>query len=156
MDAMNDTKKEGRYRRIHLQLEELLKKSTDPVARMATVCAVLHHKMEHYFWTGFYLYKNGKLIVGPYQGPVACQELPENQGVCWAALNRGEAVVVPDVHAFPGHIACDPRSRSEITLPVFGPDRRVMAVFDVDSDRPDSFTEVDRLELERIVSMIFR
>ena len=151
---MEDTKKKGRYLRIQKQLEELLPRTSDPLARMASVCAVLHHKMDHYFWTGFYIHKAGKLVVGPYQGPVACQELEKDRGVCWAAVNSAEPVVVPDVHAFPGHIACDSRSRSEITLPVFDQHGEVVAVFDVDSDRPDSFTEVDRVALEGILRLI--
>ena len=115
---MENHRKEGRYSRITAQLEELLAKTDDPLARMATICAVLHHKMDYYFWTGFYLYKSGKLVVGPYQGPVACLELEKDRGVCWAALNKRDSVVVPDVHAFPGHISCDSRSKSEITLPL--------------------------------------
>ena len=152
---MNNKKKEGRYQRIFVQLQELLKKTENPLARMASINAVLHHKMEHFFWTGFYLHKDGKLIVGPYQGPVACQELEKDKGVCWAAVNRGAPVVVADVHAFPGHIACDSRSKSEITLPVFDQDRAIQAVFDVDSDQTDSFSEVDRSSLEKILSLVF-
>jgi L-methionine (R)-S-oxide reductase len=151
---MEDTKKKGRYQRIQKQLEELLPRTGDPLARMASICAVLHHKMDHYFWTGFYLIKAGKLIVGPYQGPVACQELEKDRGVCWAAVNGAAPVLVPDVHAFPGHIACDSRSRSEITLPVFDQNGEIVAVFDVDSDRPDSFSDVDRLALEEILKLI--
>ena len=153
---MNDKKKEGRYQRIFVQLQELLKKTENPMARMASINAVLHHKMEHFFWTGFYLHKDGKLIVGPYQGPVACQELERDKGVCWAAVNRGAPVVVADVHAFPGHIACDSRSKSEITLPVFDQDRAIQAVFDVDSDQMDSFNEVDQKSLETILELIFK
>ena len=152
---MNDKKKEGRYQRIYVQLQELLKKTENPLARMASICAVLHHKMDSYFWTGFYLHLDGKLIVGPYQGPVACQELEKDKGVCWAAVKRGAPVVVADVHTFPGHIACDSRSKSEITLPVFDQDRAIQAVFDVDSDQMDSFNEVDRSELEKILALIF-
>ena len=151
---MEDSKKKGRYQRIHKQLEVLLTRTGDPLARMASICAVLHHKMDHYFWTGFYLHKAGKLIVGPYQGPVACQELEKDRGVCWAAVNGAAPVLVPDVHAFPGHIACDSRSRSEITLPVFDQNGEIVAVFDVDSDRPDSFSDVDRLALEEILKLI--
>jgi len=151
---MEDSKKKGRYQRIQKQLEELLTRTGDPLARMASICAVLHHKMDHYFWTGFYLHKAGKLIVGPYQGPVACQELEKDRGVCWAAVNGAAPVLVPDVHAFPGHIACDSRSRSEITLPVFDQNGELVAVFDVDSDRPDSFSDVDRLALEEILKLI--
>jgi len=152
---MNDKKKEGRYQRIFVQLQELLKKTDNPLARMASICAVLHHKMEHFFWTGFYLHKDGKLIVGPYQGPVACQELEKDKGVCWAAVNSGAPVVVADVHSFPGHIACDSRSKSEITLPVFDPQGGIQAVFDVDSDQTNSFNEVDRRSLEKILALIF-
>ena len=153
---MDGRKKEGRYQRIYAQLDELLQKTGDPVARMASICAVLHHKMDHYFWTGFYLYKEGKLIVGPYQGPVACQELAKDKGVCWAAFNAQEPVVVTDVHAFPGHIACDSRSKSEITLPVFDQQRQIKAIFDVDSDHFNSFNEIDQSQLETIMKLIHR
>ena len=122
---------------------------------MASVCAVLHHKMGYYFWTGFYLHKNGKLIVGPYQGPLACQELEKDKGVCWAAVKSGKPVLVPDVHAFPDHIACDSRSKSEITLPVFDHQRNIKAVFDVDSDQPDSFSRVDQEHLEKILELLY-
>jgi len=152
---MEEKKKQGRYLRIYGQLEALTAKTEDPLARMASICAVLHHKMDHYFWTGFYLLKSGRLIVGPYQGPVACQELEQNQGVCWAAVNSAGTVVVPDVHAFPGHIACDSRSRSEITLPVRNREEKITAVFDVDSDRPDAFDRVDRENLEKILKLIY-
>ena len=153
---MEDKKKEGRYSRIHKQLESLLVKTEDPLARMATICAILHHKMDHFFWTGFYLLKSGKLVVGPYQGPVACQELEKDSGVCWAALNGAAPVVVPDVHAFPGHIACDARSQSEITLPVFNQKGEIVAIFDVDSDRLNSFSKVDQLALTGIIEMIYK
>jgi GAF domain-containing protein len=153
---MDNNKKAGRYSRLLRQLEALLPKTEDPLARMATICAVLHHKMEHFFWTGFYLYKSGKLVVGPYQGPVACQELERNKGVCWAALNKAAPVVVPDVRDFPGHIACDSRSKSEITLPVFNKNGEITAIFDVDSDRLAAFDEVDQLALTNILLLIHR
>ena len=153
---MDNNKKAGRYSRLLKQLEALLPKTEDPQARMASICAVLHHKMEHFFWTGFYLYKSGKLVVGPYQGPVACQELERNKGVCWAALNKAAPVVVPDVRDFPGHIACDSRSKSEITLPVFNKNGEITAIFDVDSDRLAAFDEVDQLALTNIILLIHR
>ena len=154
---MDDRKKEGRYQRIYDQLLELTIKSEDPIARMATVCAVLHHKMDYFFWTGFYLLRApDKLVVGPYQGPVACQELEAHQGVCWAAIDRAEPVVVEDVHAFPGHIACDSRSRSEITVPVRDRSGEIKSVFDVDSDRLASFSEVDSRHLVRMMELIYR
>jgi GAF domain-containing protein len=152
---MNDKKKEGRYKRIFLQLEELLIKTNDPLARMSSICAVLHHKMDHYFWTGFYLLKENNLIVGPYQGPLACQELEKDRGVCWAAVNRREPVLVPDVNEFPDHIACDSRSQSEIALPVFDRVNQIRAVFDVDSDRLDAFSPTDQIYLVRILELIY-
>jgi len=108
---------ERRYKRIYEQLRGLFTKTNDKIARMATIVAVLHHKMPHFFWTGFYRIVDGELIVGPYQGPLACQVLEKNKGVCWACVNRKETIIVPDVEKFPGHIACDPRSKSEITVP---------------------------------------
>jgi L-methionine (R)-S-oxide reductase len=153
---MDEKKKTGRYQRIYDQLEELTKKSKDPIARMATICAILHHKMDYYFWTGFYLLKpSGKLVVGPYQGPVACQELEPHKGVCWAAVDRAEPVVVRDVHDFPGHIGCDSRSQSEITLPVRDASGNIVAVFDVDSDKLGSFSELDSQNLRLILKLIY-
>ncbi|HEX2394349.1 MAG TPA: GAF domain-containing protein, partial [Bacteroidales bacterium] len=111
-------KKASRYQRIYMQINELLRTCDDIQSRMATVNALLYHKMDGFFWVGFYILKNGKLLVGPYQGPLACLELPVNTGVCWAGINSGKPVVVPDVHKFPGHIACDSRSKSEIVIPV--------------------------------------
>ena len=150
---MDDKKKAGRYSRIYKQLKDLLIKTDDPLARMASICAVLHHKMDYYFWTGFYLLKEGRLVVGPYQGPVACQELEKDKGVCWAAVNRAAPVLVEDVHAFPGHIACDARSRSEIVLPLLKEDR-VVAVFDIDSTELNQFTSEDIEPLTKILSLL--
>ena len=152
---MDDKKKEERYSRIYDQLKELLAKTDDPLARMASVCAVLHHKMDYYFWTGFYLLKEGKLIVGPYQGPVACQELEKDKGVCWAAVNSGAPILVKDVNTFPDHISCDSRSLSEITVPVLNSQGEIVAVFDVDSDQAEAFTPVDQGALPEIMALIF-
>jgi len=144
----------GRYRRLHDQLAALFLRTADPVARMATAVAVLHHKQPHFFWTGFYRLLDGRLVVGPYQGPLACGVLPGPEGVCWAAVARGETVLVPDVHAFAGHVACDARSRSEIVVPVRDAGGAVVAVLDVDSDRPDAFGPADREGLEAIVALL--
>lgn len=144
----------GRYERVRDQLAGLFVKTTDPVARMATACALLHHKMPHYFWTGFYRVQDGALVVGPYQGPLACAVLPGPQGVCWAAVRRGESLVVADVHAFEGHVACDSRSQSEIVVPVRDRAGNIVAVLDVDSDRPAAFGDVDRAGLEAITALI--
>jgi L-methionine (R)-S-oxide reductase len=152
---MDKKKKEGRYQRIYKQLEELNAKPGTPLSRMATIVAVLHHKFDYYFWTGFYLYENDRLIVGPYQGPVACQELEKNKGVCWAAITRDSAVIVPDVSQFPGHIACDSRSQSEITLPVKDENGNLLAIMDVDSGEQNQFDEIDQLYLSMIIKLIY-
>ncbi len=149
--------KASRYQRIVDQLEGLVGKSSDPVARMATVAAVLHHKQPAFSWTGFYLLRDGDLVIGPYQGPVACLVLlPRHTGVCWTGVDRGETVVVADVHAFPGHIACDVRSRSEIVVPLRDAAGAVAGVLDVDSTRHAAFDEVDAEWLERAATLIFR
>jgi len=152
---MEEQKKEARYGRILKQLKDLTAKSNDPVARMATICAVLHHKMDYYFWTGFYLLKDGDLIVGPYQGPVACQVLERERGICWAAVKGDGPVVVRDVHEFPGHIACDSRSQSEITIPVKDSSGKTVAVFDVDGKEKNRFSETDARHLTDIVALIY-
>ncbi len=160
---MDLTSKVKRYQRISQQLEELFSQTQDPIARMATLAALLHHKMPGFSWTGFYLLRPADtpgaeqdLVVGPYQGPLACLWLPPHQGVCWAGVDRGEVVIVPDVHAFPGHIACDPRSRSEIVVPLRNGNGQVVGVLDVDSWKPAHFDEVDGEWLSRLSAMIYR
>ena len=153
---MDKTKKEGRYQRLYTQIEALMHKCDNRTSRMATIAAVLHHKMEYFFWTGFYLLNEGKLQVGPYQGPVACQELEKNKGVCWAGINGGKTLVVEDVHQFPGHIACDSRSNSEVVVPMKNEKEEIIGVLDVDSKELASFDDVDARELEKIVQLIFK
>jgi L-methionine (R)-S-oxide reductase len=152
---MTDSK-HRRYHSIREQLVEQLAKSPDPVARMATIVALLHHKQPRFSWTGFYrLVENGDLLVGPYQGLIACQILPAGVGVCQAAVQRAATVLVEDVHAFPGHIACDSRSRSEIVVPVRDEQGVVVAVLDVDSTRPAAFDAVDAEHLEVIAGWVY-
>jgi GAF domain-containing protein len=151
---MEKSKKEGRYSRIYSQLSELTQKSNSPAARMATIIAVLHHKMDTFFWTGFYLIENGEMTVNMYQGPVACQILEKNKGVCWAAFNKKETVVVEDVHQFPGHIACDSRSNSEIVVPLKNATGEIIGVLDVDSKEKAAFDEVDARWLEKILELV--
>lgn len=148
-------KKRNRYLRIKKQLNELLVKSNDPVARMATIAALLHNKIEYYFWTGFYLNIEDELIVGPYQGPLACMTLEKNRGVCWAGFNQKKVIIVPDVEKFPGHIACDSRSRSEIVVPLKNKNGDVIGVMDVDSSELNAFDEIDAEELDKIVKLIY-
>ena len=121
---------------------------------MATIVAILHHKMTHFFWTGFYILTNEDLVVGPYQGPLACQVLERGKGVCWACFLKKETIVVPDVHKFPGHIACDSRSNAEIVVPLFDEQGDSRGVLDVDSKTRDVFTPDDQGWLEKIVALL--
>lgn len=155
ISKMEQNKKEGRYSRIYNQLTDLAKKSKSSNARMATIIAVLHHKMDTFFWTGFYLLENDEMTVYMYQGPVACQILERNKGVCWTAFNRKETVVVDDVHEFPDHIACDSRSRSEIVVPLKNHRGEVIGVLDVDSKEKAAFDETDARWLEKILELIY-
>ena len=147
-------RKKERYKRVIIQIEELIKKTTDPIARMSTIAAILHHKFDYFFWTGFYRLADGELTVSCYQGSVACIVLEKNKGVCWTAINEMKTQIVPDVHKFPGHIACDSRSTSEIVIPIFK-DNEIVAVLDVDSKELDSFDEIDAKYLEKIVGMVY-
>ena len=151
MDAQG---KQARYGRVVGQLAGLFAATRDPMARMATAAAVLHAKMPGFFWTGWYLLRDGALTVGPYQGSLACLVLKPHTGVCWAAVDRGESVIVPDVHAFAGHIACDARSRSEIVVPLRDAAGAVVGVLDVDASRVSQFDEVDREGLEAVAALI--
>jgi len=148
--------KQTRYTRIYNQLSELIMKTQNPTARMATVCALLHHKMPGFFWTGYYMLDRGELIVGPYQGPVACLLLKKDTGVCWAGINQQKPVVVADVHCFEGHIACNPKSKSEIVVPLYNAVGEIVGVLDIDSDRLNQFDNVDAEELMKINGLIFK
>jgi L-methionine (R)-S-oxide reductase len=147
-------KKLEKYKRIRLQLSELLSKSDDLISGMATINAILYHKMSNFFWVGFYILKDNRLVIGPYQGALACLELKANTGVCWACINQEETVIVNDVHEFPGHIACDPRSRSEIVIPVRDRKGYLLGVLDIDSKSTDNFDHIDAEQLESIVAML--
>lgn len=151
---MVDDRRAGQYERIFAQLEPLIKeKSPNLVAGMATVAAVLHAKLKHHFWTGFYFVAGpDELQVGPYQGAVACQVL-KGRGVCLASASSKAAVVVPDVEAFPGHIACDSRSKSEIVIPLLA-GGRVVAVLDIDADKLAQFDDDDVAPLTKIVALL--
>jgi L-methionine (R)-S-oxide reductase len=156
MAAERDAALEGRYARIEAQLAELFAKTADPTARMATAAALLHHKMTHFFWTGFYRLVDGDLVVGPYQGPLACATLlPRGAGVCWACARRGEPILVRDVHEFAGHIACDSRSRSEVVVPVRDRGGALVGVLDVDGEKVGAFSDADAAGLSRVAGMIY-
>ena len=145
--------KETLYKELIPQAESLLEGETDEIACMANLAALLHRAFG-FWWTGFYRVVGDELVLGPFQGPVACIHIPYGRGVCGTAWKRNETVVVPDVEEFPGHIACSSESRSEIVVPV----RRqgqVVAVLDIDSKELAAFDDTDREFLEAIVKNIF-
>ena len=145
--------KKEQYRLLERQLAALLEGETDLIAKMANLAAVLHESFG-FWWTGFYRVAGEELILGPFQGLVACMHIPFGKGVCGTAWARNETVVVPDVEAFPGHIACSSASRSEIVVPVHAPDGTVTAVLDIDSDKLATFDETDKEWLEKIVRLL--
>jgi L-methionine (R)-S-oxide reductase len=152
MDAAD---KEARYTTLAEQIESAVAGEPDLLAAMTTVVCLLHNGLPYYFWTGFYRRVGpARLLVGPYQGTMGCLEIAFGRGVCGAAAACRETVVVEDVHAFPGHIACDAASASEIVVPVLDARGDLVAVLDVDSTLPAAFDDVDRRWLERIVAML--
>jgi len=147
--------KEARYREVREQVVAVLNGGTDLLAGMSTITCLLHQAFPDYFWTGFYRRVGDSLLrVGPYQGTMGCLDIEFGRGVCGTCAERRETVIVEDVHEFPGHIACDAASVSEIVVPVFDADDRLIAVLDVDSTRPAAFDEVDGRWLEEIVSLL--
>jgi GAF domain-containing protein len=151
---MNSAKEEV-YQRCQTQIQALCEWEDDGIAKMASVAGVLHNEMADFFWTGFYRVVDGKLVIGPYQGSVGCLRIEFGKGVCGTAAATGETQVVEDVHEFPGHIACDERSQSEIVVPVRNESGDLIAVLDVDSAKKGAFDELDRVCLERILEGVF-
>lgn len=153
---MSGFDKDAAYEQAFTDLKALLEGENDQIALMASISSVLKGAFPSYYWVGFYIYKNGKLKVGPYQGTPGCLDIELGRGVCGVAAQTRETQVVADVHA-PGvnHIACDPNSKSEIVVPVIGPDDELIAVLDVDSDRLDAFDEVDQRRLEEMMRCFF-
>lgn len=151
--------KEEKYQLLVQQIGALIEGESDAVAVMANVCAAIHEAMG-FFWTGFYRVTKKvdsdeeELVLGPFQGPVACMHIGYGRGVCGTAWKRREAIVVPDVEQFPGHIACSSLSRSEIVIPVFSEKGDVKAVLDIDSKELNTFDETDREWLERICAIV--
>ena len=140
--------KEETYREILPQIQSLIAGETDLIANMANIVAVLHNAF-HFWWTGFYIVKDDELVLGPFQGPIACTRIPYNKGVCGTAWAENKTLIVPNVHEFPGHIACSSASKSEIVVPI----RRngeVIAVLDIDSAAYNTFDAIDQTYLEKI------
>jgi GAF domain-containing protein len=141
------------YRELAPQIGSLVSGETDLVANLANVAAVLKEAFD-FFWVGFYLVSDGQLVLGPFQGKLACTRIPFDNGVCGHAYTTRKTVIVGDVDAFPGHIACASESRSEIVVPILNADGDVVAVLDVDSDNYNDFSDADRAGLESIAAII--
>lgn len=145
--------KDARYRELLPQLQSLVEGETDFIANLANVAAALKDVFG-WWWVGFYLVKGNELVLGPFQGPVACTRIGFGKGVCGTAWKEKRSILVPDVNQFPGHIACSSASVSEIVVPVFNKENEVIAVLDVDSERYDVLDEVDVVWLEKIVLLM--
>ena len=146
--------KEQKYKLLHKQIAALVDGESDTIANMANVAAMIHATFG-FWWTGFYRVVGEELVLGPFQGPLACSRIRYGRGVCGTAWKEGATQVVPDVELFPGHIACSSLSRSEIVVPVWS-DEEIAAVLDIDSEHLATFDQVDKLWLERIVALLYK
>lgn len=149
---MTGSDKQKIYESLYRQIESVIEGEDDAIANMANASSLIHEAFG-FWWTGFYIVKDGVLVLGPFQGPVACTRIPYGKGVCGTAWERQETIVVPDVHLFPGHIACSSLSRSEIVVPIFD-GTTVKAVLDIDSKELATFDETDSHWLERITGLL--
>ena len=151
------TDKAGIYAELLPQIEAVVSAESDMIANMANVSAILKEAFG-FWWVGFYIVKatdaGEELVLGPFQGPLACTRIKKGRGVCGTAWDKGETIIVPDVEQFPGHIACSSLSRSEIVVPVFAPDGNIMAVLDIDSEHLATFDVTDKEWLEKMLSQI--
>ena len=152
LKIFGETKSE-RYEGLYRQIEAVLESEDDVIANMANISAMISGTFG-FWWTGFYRVCEEQLVLGPFQGPMACTRIAFGKGVCGTAWKLGKTVIVPDVDAFPGHIACSSASRSEIVVPVFDSYGTVTAVLDIDSSELDTFDETDGFWLEKIVSLL--
>ena len=141
------------YHELHAQLAALTDGVPHPIANLANASALLYQSLDNLNWVGFYLMENGQLVLGPFQGKTACIEIPIGRGVCGTAVERGETILVKNVHEFPGHIACDSASNSEIVIPMYK-NGEIIGVLDIDSPRIGRFTEDDRTGLEEFVRIL--
>jgi len=152
LNITTSTDKAEQYQSLIPQIEALLMGEPDLIANLANVCAALKEQFK-WFWVGFYLVKDNELVLGPFQGPVACTHIGLGRGVCGAAWQQEKTLIVPDVDAFPGHIACSSLSKSEIVLPLFNAGK-VVAVLDVDSEEFNQFDETDAVYLQQIIELV--
>src|SRR5258706_727017 len=152
---LSTLEKEKIYKETLIGLDSVLKNETNLIIKMATINCILREALPYFFWTGFYLVEKGELIVGPYQGTLGCLHISFGKGVCGTAAKTKKVQIVADVHKFPGHIACDSKSQSEIVLPVFDKTKKIIASFDVDSTEKASFDQTDNKYLELLLSKHF-
>jgi GAF domain-containing protein len=145
--------KEEKYKELIPQIKALLDGENDAIANMANVCAALKYGMD-FFWVGFYLVKDDQLVLGPFQGPVACTRINSGKGVCGTSWQKKETIIVDDVEIFPGHIACSSLSKSEIVLPLLDQQNTVVGILDVDSDTLKCFNNIDELYLTKIINLL--
>ena len=151
LSIITGTKSE-QYESLIPQISGIIDGEPDLVANLANVAEALKEQF-HWFWVGFYLVKSDELVLGPFQGPVACTRIKKGRGVCGSSWDKGQTIIVPDVEKFPGHIACSSLSKSEIVIPIFA-NGEVIAILDVDSDKYDQFDSTDQFYLEKIVRLI--
>ena len=149
---MDKDMKESRYQELYQTIAAVTQGETDNIANMANTAALIHESFG-FWWTGFYIVKGEELVLGPFQGPVACTRIGFGKGVCGTAWKRRESIIVPDVEEFPGHIACSSLSRSEIVIPIFK-DEDIIGVLDIDSKELSTFDETDRVWLEKISALL--
>lgn len=147
------TDRKQMYEELIPQIESLVAGEKDIIANLANIAAAVKEAL-NFFWVGFYIKKDEHLVLGPFQGPVACTRIELDKGVCGYAYTNRKVMIVPDVDAFPGHIACSSLSRSEIVLPIFNSDGQVFGVLDVDSDKLNDFSEVDEFGLKQVVAIV--
>ena len=152
LTIIHSTSKQEQYQSLIPQIDALLDGETDLVANLANIGAALKEQFK-WFWVGFYMVKEGQLVLGPFQGPVACTRIAKGKGVCGAAWEQGKTLIIPDVDAFPGHIACSSLSRSEIVIPLHH-NNQIVGVLDVDSEELDRFDQTDAKYLEQVVKLL--
>ncbi len=145
--------KEEKYHSLLPQIQALVDGEGDMVANMANTCAALKQYFQ-FLWVGFYLVKENQLVLGPFQGPVACTRIPKGKGVCGTSWAKAEVIIVDDVEQFPGHIACSSLSKSEIVLPIYNSSKEIIGVLDIDSDQLDSFDLIDANYLQQIIQLL--
>jgi len=151
--VINASTKEEKYQQLYPQLKALFEGEKDTYANMGNLCSALKYGM-NFFWVGFYLVKDNELVLGPFQGTIACTRIAKGKGVCGAAWERNETIIVDDVEKFPGHIACSSLSKSEIVIPVYNSKKEITAIFDIDSDTYSTFDKTDETWLKKILELL--